>query len=305
MKKIFLILLLSASAVGFSQTPEKMNYQAIVRNANGSLISNATVGLQISILKNSSTGNAVYIETHSQNTNVNGLVTLEIGTGNAVTGSLSAIDWASGTFFIKSETDPLGGDNYTISGTSQLSSVPYALHAKTAGNLKTYKVGDFAKGGVVFWVDETGQHGLVCAKENQNTSTKWFAGAFGNTQAKGSGVYAGKMNTMIVIASHVAISDNGDLYAARLCVELVIEENNITYGDWYLPSRHELNLMYLNRVAINTASDANGGDDFINDVYWSSTEESNSRVYVLNFSNGQETNVLKSVSNPVRAIRAF
>lgn len=302
-KKYFLIIALLICGVNFAQSPEKMTYQAIVRNADGNLLANTAVGVQISVLKTTSSGASVYVETHTPTTNANGLITLEIGNGSVVSGSFSTIDWSSDTYFIKTETDIDGGANYTISGTSQLLSVPYALYAKKAGN--SYKVGDFAKGGVVFWVDETGKHGLVCAKENQNTSTKWFAGAFGNTQAKGSGVYAGKMNNTIIIASHIAIGDDDAVYAARVCSELSVQENNITYGDWYLPSKFELNLMYQNRTTINTTSIANGGESFINDVYWSSTEENNSRAWIINFANGQETNILKSVSNRVRAIRSF
>tara|TARA_R110001606_G_scaffold294759_1_gene442439 strand:+ start:211 stop:1128 length:918 start_codon:yes stop_codon:yes gene_type:complete len=305
MKRTLLILALLFTTIGFSQAPEKMSYQAIIRNADDNLLSNKTIGLQISILENTATGKTVYIETHTPTTNINGLVTLEIGTGNVISGTFSEIDWSSGSYFIKSETDPLGGTDYSISGTSQLLSVPYALHAKTVGNQKNYKVGDFAKGGIIFWLDETGQHGLVCAKTNQNTSIKWFAGTFGNTHAKGNGVYAGKANNTIIIATHAAIGDNDDVYAARICNELTTVENNITYGDWYLPSEFELNLMYQNRTIINTTANANSGESFINDVYWSSTEFSNSRALIINFANGQETDVLKSVSNNVRAIRAF
>jgi len=59
------------------------------------------------------------------------LVSIEIGTG-ATSDDFSAIDWANGPYFIKTETDPTGGTTYTITGTNQLLSVPYAMHAKTA-----------------------------------------------------------------------------------------------------------------------------------------------------------------------------
>ncbi|MFC4267353.1 Lcl domain-containing protein [Polaribacter marinivivus] len=303
--KIQLIIALLICGITLAQTPEKISYQAIVRNADGNLISDTSVSFKISILEGSSTGNAVFVETHSPTTNTNGLVTIEIGTGKVISGAFASIDWGSGDFFIKTETDITGGTNYTISGTSQLLSVPYALHAKKADNVPNYKVGDFVKGGIVFWVDETGQHGLVCAKDNLSTSTKWFSGTFGNTYAKGDGVYAGKANNAIIMSTHAAIGDDGILYAARLCNELKVVENNVTYGDWYLPSLHELNLMYQNRSTINTVSTANGGEAFEFDVYWSSTEESDNRAWIVNFGNGQETNVLKSVSNNVRAIRSF
>ena len=306
MKKIFLILALVITTVSLAQTPEKMSYQAIVRNADGNLLSEKTVGMQISVLKSTSSGTAIYIETHSVTTNVNGLVTLEIGMGSVVTGDFSVINWGDDKYFIKTETDLEGASNYTISGTSQLLSVPYAFHAKTAGNLKNYKIGDFAHGGVVFWVDETGQHGLVCSKENQSTSVKWFAGTFGKTLAKGNGLYAGKTNnTIIIMSTYTVVGDNGDSYAARLCNELVVSENNNQFGDWYLPSEYELSLMYQNKAEINTTSTANGGENLINDVYWSSTEDSDNTAWGFNFSDGQESSILKSFQNRVRAIRSF
>ena len=135
MKKILTIvvaLLITASV--WAQAPEKMSYQAVIRDANNALIINQNVGMQISILQTTANGTAVYVETQSVTTNANGLVSLEIGTGTT-TDDFSAIDWANDTYFIKTETDPEGGTNYTITGTSQLMSVPYALHAKTAENI--------------------------------------------------------------------------------------------------------------------------------------------------------------------------
>jgi hypothetical protein len=116
----------------FAQTPEKISYQAIVRDANDNLVSSQSVGMQISFLQSSPTGTAVYVERHFPSTNINGLLTIEVGAGTIVSGSLSSIDWSNGPYFIKTETDLNGGANYTISGTSQLLSVPYALHSKTA-----------------------------------------------------------------------------------------------------------------------------------------------------------------------------
>ena len=115
----------------FAQAPEKMSYQAIVRDSGDNLVVSQSVGIQISILQGSATGTAVYTETQTPSTNVNGLATLEIGTG-ATVDNFSAIDWSAGPYFIKTETDPTGGTSYTINGTSQLLSVPYALHAKTS-----------------------------------------------------------------------------------------------------------------------------------------------------------------------------
>ncbi len=132
MRNLFLILftLLSISMI-FAQAPEKMHYQAVIRDAGGNLISNKTVGIRLSILQQSATGTSVYTETQAPSTNANGLISIEIGGGTG----FSAIDWTKGPFYLKTETDPTGGTNYSIIGTSQLLSIPYALHAKTAESL--------------------------------------------------------------------------------------------------------------------------------------------------------------------------
>jgi len=111
----------------FAQAPQKMSYQAVIRNTSNTLITSTPVGMKISILKGSTTGTPVYIETQTPSTNANGLVSLEIGTGTIVTGTFAGINWATGPYFIKTETDPTGGTAYTIAGTNELMSVPYAL----------------------------------------------------------------------------------------------------------------------------------------------------------------------------------
>ena len=131
MKKLyfFLLFMLLCTMGAFAQTPEKLSYQAIVRNASDKILANQAVGVQISILQN---GSSVYTETHNATTNANGLINLEVGAGTQQSGAFGTINWGSDTYFIKTEIDVTGGTNYTISGTSQLVSVPYALHAKTA-----------------------------------------------------------------------------------------------------------------------------------------------------------------------------
>ena len=158
----------------------------------------------------------------------------------------------------------------------------------------TYSAGDFAQGGIVFWVDETGQHSLVCAKEDQSTSIRWYTGTNGHTQAKGDGPYAGEANTSIIIAAQVAIGDDGSKYAARICNELQITEGGKTYNDWYLPSKEELNLMYQNKATIDATATSNGGSGFASAYYWSSTESSNSAL-------GPRTSPMASRAAPVSA----
>ncbi len=128
MKIIYSIIAgLSLTVSVFAQAPQKMSYQAVIRNSNNTLITSAPVGMQISVLQGSPNGTAVYVETQTPISNANGLVSLEIGTGTVITGSFAAIDWANGPYYIKTEADPTGGITYTITGTSELMSVPYAL----------------------------------------------------------------------------------------------------------------------------------------------------------------------------------
>ena len=132
---LFLFFLLITISV-FAQSPEKMSYQAVIRDASNTLVTNQSVGMQISILQTTTTGTAVYTETQTVTTNTNGLVSLEIGMGDT-SDDFSAIDWKAGPYFIKTETDPTGGSSYTITGTSQLLSVPFAMYAKSSGSSET------------------------------------------------------------------------------------------------------------------------------------------------------------------------
>ena len=135
MKKLFIltsIFLLATNA--FAQSPEKLSYQAVIRNNTNGLVTKADIGMRISIVKGSAGGTPVYVETHVSASNANGLVSIQIGNGTPVSGNFAAIDWSAGPYFIKSESDLNGGTNYTITGTTQLLSVPYALFSKTAQN---------------------------------------------------------------------------------------------------------------------------------------------------------------------------
>jgi len=372
MKRILTILvavLITASV--FAQAPQKMSYQAVIRDASDQLITNQNIGMQISILQGSVTGTPVYVERQFPTTNTNGLVTIEIGSGTIVSGNFSTIDWTNGPYFIKTETDLNGGANYTITGTSQLLSVPYAFHAATAdsvtGNLNEtdpvftssqannitatditnlsnlsgtntgdqtisrtgltvtlsngggsyqdsvntytagdgidivgtvisehkYQVGDSAQGGIIFWVDETGEHGLVAATSDQSTGVRWYAGTYGSTRATGDGLYAGEANTAIIISSQVSIGDDGSDYAAQLCANY----QGGGYGDWYLPSKYELNLLYQQKNVV-------GG--FASAYYWSSTEVDSGYAWIQNFYNSNQLNGSKGVASyRVRAVRAF
>jgi hypothetical protein len=143
MKNILSILgAVLITATFWAQSPEKMSYQAVIRDASQNIIVNQSVGIQISVLQGGASGFPVYVETQTPTTNTNGLITLEIGAGNVSLGTFSEIGWLEGPYFIKTETDLEGGSNYTITGVSQLLSVPFALHAKTAESVDNDKVDD-------------------------------------------------------------------------------------------------------------------------------------------------------------------
>jgi uncharacterized protein (TIGR02145 family) len=141
MKKInslLTTLLLTASVFvtqqATAQAPQRMSYQSVLRNSSNVLLAETLVGIKISVLQGGASGTAVYVETQTATTNANGLLSIQIGAGTATTGSFATINWSAGTYFIKTETDPAGGTNYTITGTQELLSVPYAMYATKSGD---------------------------------------------------------------------------------------------------------------------------------------------------------------------------
>ena len=145
MKKIYLLFVIMMVAVVslFAQAPEKFSFQAVVRNGSNQLIINAQVGVRVSILQGSTTGDALYVETHTATTNANGLLTVEVGGGTVQQGTFANLNWADGPWFLKTETDPDGGNNYSVVSVQQLLSVPYALYAKEAGNGFSGEITDY------------------------------------------------------------------------------------------------------------------------------------------------------------------
>lgn len=294
----------------FAQAPEKMSYQAVIRNSSDALVANQVVGMRISILQTTATGTAVYVETQTPTTNINGLVSLEIGTGTPVTGTFAGIDWATGPYFIKTETDPVGGTTYTITGTSQLLSVPYALYAATSGDNEiytagtgiditgnvvstvdcTYSLGDYVPvlGGYIFYLDGSNCHGLVAQVVNIGGQT-WDDGSFLNSNAFCDWIYGGGSNQGKIIGIYGAAST-----AALTCKN----STSSGFNDWYLPTLIELNMM-----RINLFMEGVGG--FGNYFYWSSLEQDSNNAFGQNFTTGNVIPSSKTVSGFVRAIRKF
>lgn len=434
--------------ISLAQPPQTFQYQAVMRNVNGEVITNQQVNLTINLIKGNVNGLKVFSESYNVNTNDYGMVTLTIGSQN--TTAFASIDWGDGPYFIQVFMDD------KLLGTSQLLSVPYALYAQTAEKLNSppeetdplfvssaasnlmeadvdklsnlsgtntgdqdltglatnealedavnnirrdlpdttnlanisalndtasairndipdvsglvreendpvfqnsaaseisdselkklrnltgkntgdqdlsnlvtrnalddtiailreeiptvtkHEVGDFAQGGIVFWVDESGQHGLACAKKDLD-SLKWNAGNAINTMAMGDGPMAGKLNTAIIIASQ-RLGD-GSQYAARACNELQTTQNGRDYADWYLPSFGELLLLHEHIDLINSVAAANGGDsiDTNESYYWTSNEINDSFARLIWFTHGNAFEDLDSkfFNHKVRPVREF
>ncbi|WP_298516513.1 hypothetical protein [uncultured Kordia sp.] len=136
MKNILVLFFILFFQLFFAQTPEKINYQAVMRDTNGAIIANQNISLEISIIENSISGTSVYTETHNLTTTATGLITLQIGTGTT-TSSFSTIQWSETNHFLQVSIDPSGGSNYTMISTQELVTVPYAFHANTSVSSKS------------------------------------------------------------------------------------------------------------------------------------------------------------------------
>ena len=134
-KGLFLLLSMTLCYLSMAQVPNSFSYQMVIRNGNNELVANTTVGIRIGLLGGNAADTLWYEEEHKVKTNLNGLAYITIGKGNILKGAVSTIDWTRGPFFIKSETDPTGGTNYSLIIVSQMLSVPYAIYAKTAEKL--------------------------------------------------------------------------------------------------------------------------------------------------------------------------
>ena len=169
-------------------------------------------------------------------------------------------------------------------------------------------IGDSYQGGIVFYVDAGGQHGLIAARADQNTGVPWNNGINRLTGATGDGLGAGAMNTAIIVSTQ--ISDNqGGIFAAKVAADYSVQDDGVStctvinppvtetcYGDWYLPSNFELRLLGLQSNVV-------GG--FANGWYWSSTDWGVSMALSHNLNDGSQVSSTKSTAFRVRAIRAF
>jgi len=271
----------------FAQAPQKMSYQAVVRNSNNSLIVSTPIGIKISVIQGSVNGAATYSETQFQNTNLNGLVSLEIGTGTPIIGTFSNINWANGPYFIKSEIDPNGSTNYSVQGTTELISVPYALYSENAQvSGFSHYIGETFNGGVIYYLYKGSdglEHGLIVS--TTESIAKWqTTGVLVNADRSWDGVY----NTTIISGSP-AVN-----YIATLG------------PNWYLPSLDELILLHGSRFEVNKALFTNNQTLLsLSLYYWSSTEYSSSEALSYDFLTGYTDVSGKTLNYGVRGVKSF
>ncbi|HAT1811100.1 TPA: DUF1566 domain-containing protein [Legionella pneumophila] len=185
--------------------------------------------------------------------------------------------------------------------------------AQLKANQTRHYVGESYHGGIVFWVDESKQHGLIASKiDVTDEGIQWRNGASGNkiTNARGDGIGSGETNTRLIIASQTIDNQKGR-FAALMASQFQVQADGITpcktpianqsvcYGGWYLPSAFELQLMHTNLQKGNRAS-------FVPDFYWTSTEATASNAWLINFSTGELSASDKaSTMGRVRAVARF
>ncbi len=284
MKKIISIIAAAFITVNaFAQAPQTMSYQAVVRDNANALVANGPVGMRVSILYGSV---LVYRETHTSQTNINGLLSIEIGAGTADSGTYNnGIYWAAGNLFLQTEIDPAGGTDYTITSTSQLLSVPYSNYAQVSGysfsSPQPHYIGELFQDGIIVsvWQVNGVEHGLIASLTDLSTSADWSS-------------------------------------AVSLCDEYAtLGINGAPYDDWYLPNFNEL-WMCFNAAGIS--QEVLNLDGFQPDSYWTSSTEQVATLEqgitvittyprTINFNNGDSTPVpqVPAYAYRVRAVRKF
>jgi hypothetical protein len=235
--------------------------------------------------------------------NVSGTVAVANGGTGATTLASNQVLLGNGTSAIQTVAPGTSGNVLMSNGTTWVSS------SNTSDNT-THTVGESYGGGIIFYVYDGGKHGLIAATSDQSSDAKWDLSKGNETRAKANGIGAGIRNTTtIIISSEISqrksFKDNGwsfdsEDFAAVICNEYSKSETvnslETTYGDWYLPSKYELNLLYLKRTTVG---------NFAADKYWSSTESDEDKAWTINFSTSSNSTDDKTYKNRVRAIRNF
>jgi len=175
------------------------------------------------------------------------------------------------------------------------------VHTGSTAPPPTVAIGDMVHGGIVFWVDPTDNtKGKVCAMTDQSIGAEW--GCYSINVAGADALDNGLQNTLDILNEGCGLDNQTNSVAANICAAY----RGGGYSDWFLPSKDELNQMYLNKATINATAIANGGSGFANSSYWSSTEYDFSNAWRQYFYNGSQGYYDKrQYSFYVRAVRAF
>lgn len=312
MKKIYTLIAFIVITTINAQAPQGFNYQATIRNNSGALVINQNVLFKFNIMLNSQTSLPVYSETHQAPTDDLGQVNLTVGQGTATTGTFAGINWANGNYYLGIELNT--GTGFVAMGTTQLLSVPFALHANTATSTTgstggfTHYVGELFGGGIVVSVWKTAgvEHGIIASLTDLSTGIQWTKPALFQTYigTEAQSPRDGFFNTNAIVTQAGAGID----YAAGLCRSYTAGG----FSDWYLPAIWELNQCYNSAIIINEAlGDANGfnftpWNSSNSSYYWSSTEGYDNTAWNLDFGFGNTSNSLDKFSTiRVRAVRRF
>ena len=323
MKRISVIAILTFLVLSLmAQFPEQFNYQAIMRNQQGEVITNSVVRIQFSIVIGTAFGMIRYQEEFTPATNEQGLVCLKIGTGDVLMGDFSELRWWSIPHFLLTEIDFSGNYDFVEISRTQFVSVPYAMHSKTAENVfsgdyndlknkpnldSIYQIkeegllpGQLFAGGIIFFVDGTGGHGLVVSLSDLDNPVEW--GLEGSELDIHNSSWNGELNTLDLL---YALNNNGiSTSAAHSCSEYEIDG----YSDWYLPSTDEMRMLLDKLYIINRVLDIDKNKNskgLTKSNYWTSEQKNSTLSYTANFEKGIIESTAKSEQLKVRAIRIF
>ena len=335
------LLVLSLLLIGLdlqAQAPPSFNYQAVVRDADGQILSNQAVGLQISLIANNGVDTStVYMETHTATTNAFGLVNLEIGRGTEDFGQFDTLDWSQATF-IRIGLDLSGGSNYQEMGTAELLSVPYALYASAGGSSELPS--DAQTGDIAFY-DGSGWQRLAAGAPGTVLTMGpdglpiWQAlptpldSLLEVTLPNGETIYAhprdnsdavpwGPSNDITdlpnITAKNAANMDFDGKENTEKIVAQLGDNNGMAYAakicddleafgfdDWYLPAAAELNELY--KQLGPTDNGFGGSGDIPSGVYWSSSEADDFIAWGQVFDNGGQSFADKDFNFRCRCVR--
>lgn len=190
----------------------------------------------------------------------------------------------------------------------------YAVNPLVQQVAPQYNIGDYAQGGVIFWLTPDRTHGIVAdiVDLDGGSGIAWETAALTNevvgaTATRGI-VFGANYETPGSINSDLILNYYGTMdgsYAALLCAQRSVTVDGVTYDDWYLPSLDELGTMLARQATIDAVAIAHGGEAFASASYWSSFESSRYLAYYQEFGDASQGGLSKAALLRVRAARAF